>query len=236
MAKLESAEEFKALLESGKYENKGNAQRGAGRTRLPDGEKKKIWAYIDAHFGADGSSPPKASKKTSKKVAKKKASKKVTAKPPAPTEAASAETAAKPGKKRMAKKKKVAAKKPAAAAPKAPPPGTLPISPKEVDTVAGVLEVIDGTVSKSVSIIKALQQADELSKYGDITKGVETVKLALEGAARLLPKSVVGPLTPVGGQADPEVAARLEQVVAASAPMVAQNQEYAPSPADGLPS
>src|SRR3989304_4265967 len=139
MAKLESAEEFKALLESGKYENKVNAQRGAGRTRLPDGEKKKIWAYIDAHFGADGSSPPKASKKTSKKVAKKKASKKVTAKPPAPTEAAPAETAAKPGKKRMAKKKKVAAKKPAAAAPKAPPPGTLPISPKEADTVAGGL-------------------------------------------------------------------------------------------------
>src|SRR4030067_2846894 len=107
MAKRESPEEFKALLESGKYENKVNAQRGAGRTRLPDGEKKKIWAYIDAHFGADGSPPPKASKKkTSKKVAKKKASKKVAAKPPVPVETATAEPAANPGKKRTAKKKK----------------------------------------------------------------------------------------------------------------------------------
>jgi hypothetical protein len=242
MAKLESADEFIANVKANKYENKVNAQRGAGRTRLSDKEKEKIFAYLDQHFGEGGTTAaPKAAKpgkvgkkRVAKKVAKKKASKKVTARPAAPAEAAAPEQTASPVAKTGKKKKKVS-KKAAPAAAK-PPPGTLPISPSEVNSVAGVFEVIDGTVTKSVSIIKALQQADELSKSGDITKGVETVKLALEEAARLLHKSVVAPLTHIGAQADPEVAARLEQVVAASAPLVAHQESYTHPPVEGLPS
>lgn len=248
MARLESADEFIAQVKNGKYENKVNAQRGAGRTRLSDKEKEKISAYLDQHFGSSADDAPKTGKKTSKKVAKKKkASKKVTTRastpPPAPAVTAptaveeETSVAAKPGKK---KKKVLAKKKVTSQAKSKPAPGTLPISPKEADSVADVLQVIDGTVNKSVSIINALKTADELSKSGDITKVVETVKKALEGAAHLLHQSVVAPLAHAGAHADPEVAARLEQVVAASAPLAAQMPEsYVPPQApasEGLPS
>lgn len=252
MAKLASAAEFKALLDSGKYESKTNAQRAAGRTRLSDGEKKKAFAYIDAHFGADGSPPPaaspkKVSKKVSKKASKKVAAKKVAAKaapstpPPAPAPApAPAAEAAPPAtpkaSKRVAKKasKKAAKKKVAARAPRAeasPPPGSLPISPKEVETAGDMLLLIDSTVSKGVSIIDALKRADELSKHGDISEGVAMVKSAFIGAAQLLQKTVVAPLHQTVPQtADVEVTARLAQVVQASNDPFTQTAAELPPP------
>lgn len=238
MAKLASADEFKKLVESGKYENKVNAQRAAGRTRLPESEKKKIWAYLDAHFGADGDAPAKPGKKAGKK-ASKKAGKKLhkrvaeravakAAAPatPAPTTVPAA--VAKPGKKVTRK----AAKKTTAA--DGGPPGTLPISAAEADSVAGLLLLVDSTVTKGVSIINALKLANELSSEYPIGKGVNQVKLALEGAAHILNQNVISPLVNAGTQADAEVAARLEQVVAASndpsLPMVAPPEPQQPGP------
>lgn len=231
MAKLESAAQFNALVDEGKYESKTNAQRAAGRTRLSESEKKKAFAHIEAYFGADGPTAPapKPGKKAAKKAAKKKAKKKasaaavvpVTAAEAAPTEAPPA--AAKPGKKA---KKKAAGKKKVTARVEKAPPGTLPISPAQVQTTGDLLTLIDSTVTKSVSIIEALQRADELSKVGDISKGVSLVKEALTNAAQLMQNAVVTPLRHVGNQADPEVNTRLEQVVASAHDPLAQLPSY----------
>jgi hypothetical protein len=249
MSKLASAAEFNALVDSGKYESKTNAQRAAGRTRLSDAEKKKCFAHIEAHFGADGTPAPvvaaakKASKKVSKKASKKVAAKKkVSAVAPVPTQTApvaapepAAEAAPAPtpkASKRLAKKvaKKKASKKVAARAPRAeasPPPGTLPISPAQVETTGDMLKLIDSTVTQGVSILGALKRADELGP-GGISEGVETVKKALVGAAQLLQKTVVAPLhQTVAPVADAEVTARLAQVVQASNdPFSAPAQEH----------
>jgi hypothetical protein len=227
MAKLASAAEFNALVDSGKYENKVNAQRAAGRTRLPDAEKKKVFAYIEQAFPDDGTAPAKkpgkkAAKKTAKKAAKKVAAKAVaTETATAPTAAAAAAPApvAKPSK-RLAKKASKRGKVRSTGAAKTPP-GTLPLAPREVNTVADVLQTVDSTVQRSVSIINALKAADEISKSGDISKGIERIKLTLEGAANLLHDQVVMPLSNASNQADPEVIQRLEQVVAASQPNAA---------------
>jgi hypothetical protein len=236
MSKLASAAEFNALVDSGKYESKTNAQRAAGRTRLSDAEKKKCFAHIEAVFGADGSPPAAAPKKVAKKAAKK-AAKKVAAKKTAPAAAAPALTPAltpapapapapaaaplptgkrmaKKAKKKAAGKKKVAARAPRA---EAAPAGTLPITPSQVETTGDMLKLIDSTVGNSVSIIEALQKADALSKTGDISEGVKVVKEALTGAARLMQQAVVAPLhQTVAPAADPETLSRLEQVVRAS--------------------
>lgn len=193
-----SADEVIALIKSGKYENAVNARRGVGRTSLNDNDKAKVAAFINKYFGEEGGSA-KPSKKVAKKAAKK-ASKKVAR--------AAATTPPKAGKKKVSRK--------AAAAPAEEAPGTLPISPTEVDSVASMLTLIDSTVTKSVSIIGALQRAEELSKSGDITAGVSKVKEALVGAAQLLHKSVLSPLQHTTAPADPETTARLAQVVHAS--------------------
>lgn len=240
MAKLESAKELIALIESGKYENKVNAQRGAGRTRLPQSEKDKVFAFIESYWPDDGVTT-KVSKK--KKVAgkkftrmAKKASKKVTRRAsvaPDPddfeegeleeTEAeveGATEEAPKRGKKKASKKVVAKNKTPA---------GALPISPSEVKTVGDILALVDSTVLASVSVINALRQADDICKSGDITKGIEKIKQTLEGTANLLFQAVVTPLAHAGNQADPEVAARLEQVVAASTPVPEFPPPYLPS-------
>jgi hypothetical protein len=235
MAKIETAAQFKALMVDGKYENKINAQRAAGRTRLPDGEKKKAFAAIEEHFGSDGSSAaaaaPKPSKKVAKKAAKKAAKKKAVAKPATPvatpTPVAAAPASAPAGKKKAKKKagkKKVVGRKPTGTPVEeaAAPPGTLPISPSEVTSVAGVLQVIDSTVTQSVGIARALQQADEINKTGDISAGIQYVKNTLTRAAQLLQESVVDPLRKAGTQADPEVASRLQAVVASAGEPFAQ--------------
>jgi hypothetical protein len=219
MSKLETAAQFISQMEEGRYENKINAQRAAGRTHLPEGEKKKVAIAIDAHFGGETSAaaPKKVGKKAGKK-AKKKASKKVAthqaaATPTPPASVVSTPAVPSPhGKK--AKKKAVAKKKVTASA--KPPQGSLDISPTQVQSVADVLKVIDSTVVQSVSIMNALQRADEINKSGDISEGVRVVKQALVGAAQLLQNSVVAPLRHAGSQADAEVAQRLEQVVNAS--------------------
>lgn len=222
MAKLESAAEFEKYLKEGKYESKTNAQRAAGRTRLPESEKKKAFAAIENHFGPDDGAAPakKASKKAGKKAAKK-AAKKVASRPAVDTAPAAAPSD-KPGKKA---KKKAAAKKKVSSSSK-PPPGTLPISPSQVENTGGLLLLIDGTVNKSVSIIDALKRANELSGEGDISQGVLAVKHALIAAAQLLQRNVVAPLHNAGGQADADVTARLEQVVASSSvPFANQTME-----------
>lgn len=244
MAKLQSAAEFNAQVDAGKYANKVNAQRAAGRTRLPDAEKKKVFAYLETYFGAGGgeTTAAKPSKKASKKAAKK-AAKKVAAKPPAavteapatPAPVAAAPAPAGKVSKRTAKKaasRRGKVKASGSGQSKAPP-GTLPISPSEVNSVADVLSVVDSTVQRSERVIEALKRADELSKSGDINKGVEKVKRALEGAADLLLSRVVAPLSNASNDVDPEVAQRLEQVVAAAQPPppppVQQSPENLPS-------
>lgn len=237
MAKLESADEFIELVKSGKYETKVNAQRGCGRTRLSDSEKKKAFAFIDKYFPDDGTAPAPAAKPGKKKVAAKKftrMAKKVKKKKAsrvaapveleedtdveeeepdvdAPDEEEAEAEEAKPA--RRVKKK----------ASKRSPAGALPISPSEVKSVGDVLTLVDSTVKSSVSVINALRQAHEVSSSGDIDKGIQSIKLALEGVANLLYQSVAVPLASTSHQADPEVAARLTQVVAATAP-----QEEAP--------
>lgn len=193
-----SADEVIALIKSGKYENAVNARRGVGRTSLSEADKTKVAAFINKFFGEEGATA-KPAKKAAKRAAKK-ASKKVAR--------AAATTPPKAGKKKATRK--------AAAAPAEEAPGTVPISPTEVDSVASMLTLIDSTVSKSVSIINALQRAEELSKTGDITAGVSKVKEALVGAAQLLHKSVLSPLQNTHAQSDPETTARLAQVVHAS--------------------
>lgn len=245
MAKLQSAAEFNAQVDAGKYANKVNAQRAAGRTRLPDAEKKKVFAYLETYFGAGGgeTTVAKPSKKASKKAAKK-AAKKVAAKPPAAvtevpaTPAPVAAAAPAPvGKVSKRTAKKAASRrgkvKASGSGQSKAPPGTLPISPSEVNSVADVLSVVDSTVQRSERVIEALKRADELSKSGDINKGVEKVKRALEGAADLLLSRVVAPLSNASNDVDPEVAQRLEQVVAAAQPLppppVQQSPENLPS-------
>lgn len=240
MAKIETAEEFKALLQEGKYTSKVNAQRGAGRTRLSQAEKKKAFDAIDAYFGE--STPvatPKASKRMAKVAKKKKASKK--AKATRPAEATAPPPAAATPAPKAAPKKKVASKGPAKV--QKQPEGTLPISPSQVSTVADVLQLIDGTVTSSVSVITALQRANELSGSGDITEGVKAVKAALTNAAHLLHQQVVAPLAKVGTQVDAEVANRLEQVMGAASvndavlhmPSTEQPPPYLPPPVGQLP-
>jgi hypothetical protein len=214
MSKLTSAEDVIALIKSGKYASRVNAQRGAGRTRLSDGEKKKVFAFITSYFPEDGEAPKaaKATKKVAKKAAKKAA-------------AAAAGTQAKPGKKAAKKAAKKATRQARATASPTTeaqteeatvPLGTLPISPSEVSTVSDVLRLIDSTVLKSVSIMNALEKVRGLSAEADITEGVANIKQALTGAAQMLNQSVIVPLYKAGAKADPETVGRLEQVVAAA--------------------
>jgi hypothetical protein len=236
MAKLETAAQFISLMKEGKYESKVNAQRAAGRTRLSDAEKQKAFAAIDAHFGGDAAAAP--AKKTGKKKAAKKASKKVTAKPPAETSGATPFVAPAPAAKKAKKKaaKKASKKVARRAAPptvEAAAPGTLPMSPSEVNSVADVLKVIDSTVAQSVGIMNALQRADEINKSGDISEGVKYVKSSLVGAAQLLQESVVDPLRKAGSQTDAEVASRLQRVVESTS--VPFHQDLVPSTMEQLP-
>lgn len=259
MAKIETAAQFKALMESGKYENKINAQRAAGRTRLKDTEKQKAFAAIEAHFGADpapAAAAAKPAKKAGKKAAKKAGKKKVAAAAPAttatpvvPAPATSPPTTKKVAKKvakKKAGKKKVSGRKAVAAPPEetGAPPGTLAISPSEVTSVAGMLQVIDSTVKQGVSIAMALQQTHEINQSGDISEGIQFVKTTLTRAAQLLQESVVDPLRKAGAHADPEVASRLQAVVASAgepfqpnslspndvATQMAANQQQPPHP------
>lgn len=195
MSKLASAADFNALVDSGKYESKTNAQRAAGRTRLSEAEKKKAFAYIESYFGPDGSPPP--GKKPSKKVAAKKAA-----------------PAAAPARKA---KKKAAAKKKAWARGEKAPPGTLPLSPSQVETAGDMLSLIDSTVNKGESIILALKKANDISADGDIAEGVRYVKESLTKAAQLLNQAVVLPLQQTAAaHGDSETAMRLQQAVQAS--------------------
>lgn len=223
MAKLESAAEFIALVESGKYETKVNAQRGCGRTRLTDTEKKKAFAFIDKYFPEDGSTPAaKPSKKVvmqgGKKLTRmakkaKKVGKKVRAVVPVEDyeEPAQDESEEEVADEETPKSGKKAKKKAARRA----PAGALALSPGEAKSVADILTIVDSTVASSMSVINALRAAQEVSSGGDINRGIELIKLTLEGTANLLHQSVV---TPLAGtvQADPDVAARLSQIVAAS--------------------
>lgn len=217
MAKLESAAEVIEIVKSGKYVNEVNAKRGVGRTRLSQAEKAKVFKFIEEFFGSGGEAPRSTSLRPGKRMAKVAKKKKVGKKAgrrvePDPsdfeeeletTEAPAEEEEEAPSRK--VTKKKVTRHQ-----------GTLSISPSEVKTVADVIQVVDSTVQSSVSVINALRQADEASKSGDISKGIELVKQALEGAARVLHTQVVVPLLNSSGGADQNVAARLEAVVAAS--------------------
>lgn len=228
MAKLETASQFIELVESGRYTNEVNAKRGAGRTRLSKAEKDKVFAFIEKYFnGGASATASKPGKKASKKV---RAAKKVAVRKPA--RAAQEDEGAEelledeeveevedqdedkvPESGEVAPKKKATSKR----GPKGKAaPGSLPLAPNEAKTVADVLQIVDSTVHSSVSVINALKQANEVSNSAPIDAGIERIKLALEGAAKILYNSVMTHLASSTPSADPDVASRLEAVVAAS--------------------
>lgn len=249
---IESAKDFIALVDSGKYLNGVNAKRGAGRTGLSAAEKEKVFAYIDNVFPPEERAAAKPAKKVvaggkklvrMAKVAKKKPGRKPREAAPDVEEAeaeveevektetaqeekaeAAAPTPAKglQGKKGLAKKMaSTLAKKMAS---------TLAISPSEVKTVADVLQLVDSTVQSSVSVINALRAAHEISNKGSIEAAIEKIKQTLEGAATMLHNNVVAPLSNTTNQPDPAVAARLEQVVSASANGLGYHTQMNPDP------